>query len=418
MTRITSAPPPLTRVGNLFWSTEVAIPLTFNARTGRIQTALSTCSALKKETKMVKMATATISRGNDGPRITDFIDMVDFPDAKLRTFRPVGDIVIQRTHWINILSKEGKKVRLPITCIAYDLENNPREGVRCAFCEVNHASRPTYYWNVIDSKLVTTQPRRLPPLSRKEQRTGFKEKGSDSWTPIRVWAFPTTAAETVQQLTQSNKNKRDEMKELSDPVFGRAIDVSKNTNAASPANYWNVQRADQQWRRLDEGELQYLKYDLTLLNKLMLTEKAQDARLRNLIPSLDPEAQDFEELDLSEYADLVAKNRHIKGNDVDDDDSDDAEEKRGRRGSFSIKGRSGDDDDMPKRKRSRDDSDADDDDTDTIQRRRPSRDERPARREREEPRRSAKRPEREERPMRREREERRGAPSAKRRPAR
>lgn len=364
------------------------------------------------------MATATINRGNDGPRITDFFDMMEFPDAKLRTVRPVGDIVIQRTHWINIISKEGKKVRLPITCIAYDLEDNPRPDVRCAFCEVNHKARQTYYWNVIDSKLVASAPRRLPPLSRKEQRTGRKEKGSDSWTPIRVWGFPTTAAETVKQLTQSNKDKKDQMRELSDATFGRAIDVSKNTNAASPANFWNVQRADQQWRRLSEDELQYLTYDLTLLNKLMLNEKAQEARLRNLIPSLDPAAQDFEEMDLSAYADLVAKNRNIKGNDDSDADDDD---RRGRKGSFSIRGRSNDDDDMPTRRRARDDdSDADEDeDDDTIQRRPSSRSERPSR-DREE--RRTRRPEKEERAPRknrpeRDREERR-IPSAKRRPSR
>jgi hypothetical protein len=372
---------------------------------------------------MVALATANVGRGNDGPRINDLIALLEFPDTNLRTLRMVGTIKAQRTHWVPIIGKEGGKTNIPVPCRAYDDENTLIQGARCPFCDINHTARATFYCNVIDEQLMNSQPRRLPPMTRAEQRTGFKDMASASWTPCRVWAFPPMAAETLATLTKGNKNERGEIKELYDPVFGRAVDVAKNPKASTPAGMWTIQRAEKLWRKLSikGGEDQFLTYDLGKLTTLIPSEKAAAKRARELIAIIDPNAKEFDDLDLSEYADSLAKNKAYvakfgKGSDEDDD-----RPKRAKKESFSIRGRDAEDDEdtdadddaIPSRtaRRRRDDDDNDTDtDEDTIPRRtRPVREEarRPIKRPPEkvaarvERRPPARRPEREEREERR-----------------
>lgn len=296
---------------------------------------------------MVKMASRRISRDNDLPRPQDIFDTVDFTDTNLNPYRPVGELAIQAAHWLTINKRSGGQARIPIVCRNVDLEGNPVDG-KCELCAVGHTARQTFFCNVIDKRLQDNQPRRLVPPTKEERRSGFKVKGSNTWTPVRVLLFPTTVAETWQKLTVANKNKKNEVFELGDKNFGRCLDIAFNKNAKSAANYWTIQKADEPWRKLSPDEAAYLVWNLNDLSKLVPSVKQQRSKLRGMIPQLID--ADYSELSLGdEYQAAIDKRR---GNDEDDGGKN--RKRKAREGSFSV---GDDDDDTLRRKRRNDDGD-------------------------------------------------------------
>lgn len=301
----------------------------------------------------VKLSTAKIKSGNrERLQPKDFFDLVEFPDHELYSMRPVGEIVAIATHWFEVITKEGKKTRIGKTCRNVGLDGethaNGWDGKGpCYFCKVGHESRQSFFQNFILPDEEENAPRKMAPPTAEEKKNRFKIKGTKLWTPIKVLQFPPTVATTMQMLTKKNKDKAQEVRELSDPVFGKALDISRDTRkGVAPANMWNVQKADVPMRKLSEEQRRYYLWDLNLLAKMIPSVKESKADLEyNIVGMIDA---DYEKLDLSDFPELIAKREKKNG-------------KKSKNGKFRMEEE--EDDDLPKKKRRViDDEDDEDDD--------------------------------------------------------
>lgn len=296
--------------------------------------------------------------GKDRVKFEDLFEVAKFPDQDFKTFRPVGDIFAYGTHWFEVAGtkKDGTpfKFRTGRACRNIKLNGDIDPNGGCAFCKVGHTARTSYFQNMIDVDEEDNAPRKQPSPTPEERKAGFKIKGTKTWTPAVVLMFPPTVAETMQKLTRKNKDKENRIRELSDPSFGRALDISRDTrDGVSPANMWNVQRADNAMRKLTADQRQYLLYDIAAcIKKLIPTAKQSEDDMKFNVPQMVD--ADFDKLDLSDYPELAAKRKGGK-------------KKKSKSGSFSVSD-DDDDDDLPKRSKKRRIVDEDDDDDDLPRR--------------------------------------------------
>ncbi len=305
----------------------------------------------------------------------DLVDLFEFPNHEFKTARPVGEIFAIGTHWFEVegKKKDGSpfKFRTGRTCrnIKSDGTVDPNGG--CAFCKVNHQPRTSYLQCQIDPELEDSAPRNNK-ISPEEKKSGFKTKGSKLWTPVRVLIFPPSVAETMQKLTLKNKDKEGGIRELSDPVFGKALDISRDTRkGTAPANMWNVQKADEPMRKLTPDQRAYYLYDIASAIKTLMpsVKQSMDDMKFNVPQMID---KDYETLDLSEFPELEAKRKgggkkkaksgKFDVDDEDDEDEDDLPKRKNRR----VDDDDDEDDDLPRRSNKRaardDDDDEDEDD--------------------------------------------------------
>lgn len=292
--------------------------------------------------------------GRDRVVLGDLVELVSFPDQDFKTLRPVGDIHAAGTHWLKlkVTTKAGevKSFSVGRTCLNVNLDGSANPNGGCPWCKIGHNARVGYYQNFIDIEEADNPPRNIRRPTAKEDKTGFKEsKSTSSWTPVAVLPFPPTVAETMQKLTRKNKDKSGIIRELSDPSFGRALDISKDTrDGVSPANMWNVQKADVPMRKLTQEQLDYLLWDIpAALNSLRPNAKAALADMKETVLVLSQD--EYEKLDLSEFPELAAKRKT----------------KSSKRGKFTAE------DDAPRtsnNKRRRFEEDDDDDDEQPIRR--------------------------------------------------
>jgi hypothetical protein len=321
----------------------------------------------------VKLSSATISSGGrDRIKLEDLFDLVQFSGQEPKTLRPIGEIQAVGTHWVGIVTKEGKNTNIGITCrnVKLDGTEDPQGG--CAFCKIGHKSKVSYYENFIDTEEEENPPRNLGKPTPEEKKAGFKLKGTKLWTPVRVMVFPGGVAQTMQGITKKNKDKEQKVRELSDPSFGRALDVAKDTRkGTAPANMWSVQKSDNMMRKLTSDQREYWLWDLSLLKKMLPTAKESEAEMKKLVVIMQDE--EFDKIDLSDYPELSAKRKKDgkkkskSGSFEVDDDEDDMPKKKRR----VIDDDDDDDDDIPRRskKRSRDDDNDDDEDEDDLPKR-------------------------------------------------
>ena len=313
--------------------------------------------------------------GKDRIKMEDLFELAKFPNQDFRTFRPRGEIFAYGTHWFEliVITKEGerKKFRTGRACRNVKLDGTIDPSGGCGYCKVNHSPRTSYFQNMLDIEAEENAPRKLPTPTPEERKAGFKIQGTKTWTPNVVLSFPPTVAETMQKLTKKNKDKEGRIRELSDPSFGRALDISKDTrDGVSPGNMWNVQKADDDMRKLTQDQKSYLLWDISsCLKKLIPSAKESLEDMKRNVPLMVD--ADFDKLDLSEFPELVAKrkgggkkSKSGKFKVDEDDDEDDDLPKRSKR---RVIDEDDDEDDIPRRSKKRA-SDEDDDEDETPRR--------------------------------------------------
>lgn len=313
------------------------------------------------------------SGGADKVKLEDIFDLYTFETTDFKTTRLVGDMVAIATHWFEVTTKEGGKARFGLPCRNVNPDGTDNPKGKCPACGIKHQARAAYASNAIDTKIEDAgPPRKDTPPTKAEAASGFKTKGSGAWTPVRVLVFPPSVAQTMQKLTLSNKNKAGDVKELSDPRFGRALDLSRDTKLAA-ANMWSVQRSETAMRKLTEEQLEYLTWDLTQVSKLQMTVEELKAELIKSVPRIsDPKERaklnfdDYPEIAAAMDASGTGGKKSRKGSfATDDEDSDEDEAPRKRR---RVVDEEDEDDDRPLKKHRRpadeDEDDADEEDTD------------------------------------------------------
>ena len=132
-----------------------------------------------------------VTGANRGQRIDEQVDILKL-DKKWASLRFVGGRVMPvATHWMDIIgSKSKEKVSISKTCIGFNMESENHDSDNCPYCKIGLNPTIAYYANAIDRNAQENEPRKKPKPTKEEAKTGFKDKESETWTPVRVIRIP------------------------------------------------------------------------------------------------------------------------------------------------------------------------------------------------------------------------------------
>ena len=211
------------------------------------------------------------SNGYDSVRLEEMFDMfLPSKDAngswvKFRLL-PLAMLPI-KTHWVKILTKKGSEVEVPKVCVSFNPDNQsePLEGRKCPYCKLDHtkdtgnASATTYYYlNAIIRDEQDNEPSKKKPMTKEEQKTGFKDINSKSWTPVRVIQLTGGLARRIKDMKQGNMVKGVAYT-ATDAKYGFDIQIKYNPKASGEAKY-SIEKTER--TPLTEDELSYLNWNL------------------------------------------------------------------------------------------------------------------------------------------------------------
>ena len=227
---------------------------------------------------------------------SDVVDVYQFPDKKFVRLRLLPGIYSYGGHWIKTEKKGGCIANFYSPCLSWDPSAGERQGGNgkghCPWCtfEANFHERfgksqdnpcksnftVDHYMNAIIRSLVKGKPEENE-LNKNELKSGFKEKESEAWTPVRAVRLTGSVVNKIRELKQMNTHSDGDngtrAVNVSDPKLGRDIMVMLDEKAA-PANRYQVQIGDP--APLKKFETGYLVYDLSDLSELPEAKAAEE----------------------------------------------------------------------------------------------------------------------------------------------
>ena len=259
------------------------------------------------------------------------------------------DILPVKTHWIKILAgKDKKEIKIPKICISFDPDNEAvaLDDTDCPYCKLSQGqdgscqTSTAYYANVIVRDLQEDMPRKLPPHTKGEKETGYKDIKSRSWTPVRVVRLPAGLAGKIQEMRERNKDKKGNMYPVSHEEYG--IDIAiKFDDSKSGTDKYQIDKEDR--TPLDDEELEYLTYDLSVECIDMLGRENQEQadtefKRLDIVGEDEIDEEDEDEDDLPRRGKKGSKGRRRASVDEDEEEDEDEED---------------DEDDLPRSRRSK-----------------------------------------------------------------
>ena len=333
-------------------------------------------------------------KGNrDNLRESDIFEI--FPLAKKANGNWVSirlldtDLLPIKKHWIKIMGgkDKDKEIKIPRLCVNFDPDNQgkPLRGMKCPYCGIAHGNDESgapaqydykWYAQAIIRDEQAAAPRKMPKLTKKELKTGKKEMGSESWTPVMCIPLTNSLAQKIKELGERNihtvKDKKSGKKskqafQVNHPKYGCDIEIKYNAKKA-PAERYTIERGDP--TPLKDFEKEYLTWDFDnweeiydMLGRLNEADALTDFKKMDVLgvnPGDDDEDDDDDDgMSLGKKkkggkADKK-KRRSMDDDDEDDDDDDDDEDDRPSKSKKSKPSKS---------KRLLDDEDDDDDEDD------------------------------------------------------
>lgn len=331
-------------------------------------------------------------QGDKGKKPVDLVEVVELKNQKFTAIRPFGPIYSYGGHWINgKAKKDGAPIKFYTPCAAWDQEENKRKGTYgseyCAWCkheQYQYENRETldqkdkisrfaqdHWQNVIQRSIQKKgPPGDAGDPTKKEVKSGFKDKDSDTWTPVRAMRYSQNLLQQVQELKQLN-NQENENGELQSfgvghPKCGCDVQIMKD-EAKPPAQYYSVQKGDPS--PLKKSEKSYLIWDLSAMANYPTTEEMEADYRKTLIRmGKDPDEilgggkskkkgkkVEEDDEDIDEDDDDVPKSKKKtaskKVDDDEDDDEDEAPKKKSKKPAFDDSDDEEDEDEAPKSKK-------------------------------------------------------------------
>lgn len=309
------------------------------------------------------------------PRPEDIVDILKLPNDEWLTARAVGPVVAVGGHWVNLEPPKKDKMpkAFPVPCLAFDPNTEERDSTKkCPWCADTSGwvrNALDYWQNFIVRSLEEDMPSKPKEHTKKEKKTGFKEKSSKSWTPCRALRIAPGFMRDFKKQASLNRHlskKTGEKKAfpLSHDKFGVDVELMYAPQEQAAKKY-SVSKGDKR-SPLTEEQQEYLLQPIESLSKVIqLTAQAEEAGV-DAADLLKAELKKQEK----EYADWLKRmKKKYKGefgsdgesddeeSEDDDDEDDDKPKGKGKKGKkSSAKAKSRDDDDEDE------DSDEDDDD--------------------------------------------------------
>src|SRR5471030_507707 len=330
-----------------------------------------------------------VTGGGKKAKITDKVPVYKFPEKKWVTFRLFGSIYTYGGYWMQYKSKEGKKGRFYTPISSYNPETQQREAsiydpwrdLLASQVDVKKEDQlgnftKQGFMNGISRKMQKDAPRKLPKIGKKEAKSGFKEKDSDSWTPVVPLRLTTSVLGKLKEqgaLNVVEKKGQSKAYPVTHEKYGCDVRIYYDSSKA-PADQYQVVISDKK-TPLTEEELEYLKWDLSDLESAPSKEEVkadfENWAKRNGVKLKSKKSRDeddeYEEVDEDdEHKSKKSKGKKKKAkskkpddenedeDDLDDNDDDDLDDDDD----------DDDDDDEPKKKKGKKKSKSDDDDDD------------------------------------------------------
>lgn len=208
-----------------------------------------------------------------------------FPKNKWVRLRLLDGMITTAGYWVTTKKKDKTEGRFFAPCNSYDYETHERDDNkidpwRDAAAELNEYNedrnkakkvisfQKTYWIGAIVRQEQEKAPATLPRPTKAELESGFKDKDSDSFTPVYAIRMTKTLVERIQGLKGTNTHfnkKTGETKSyhMSDEKFGCDLMIKFDPDASTPANMYDVQKGDR--TPLTEEEKSYLLQNLELL---------------------------------------------------------------------------------------------------------------------------------------------------------
>ena len=284
-----------------------------------------------------------VGRG-DSVKLEELIDILKFNDGKWTPIRMFDTAVLPcKRHWVNIIGAKSKKeVKIPKWCVSHDTKTDGElEDVSCPYCGAGIGAENFYLVNVIARDLQEDEPAKKKSPTKKEAKSGFKQPGSETWTPVRVARLPSSLAQKIQGLKDLNKVKKDgkvTKYSVADPKFGCDISIKYDSKASGTDKY-QVQMGER--NKLTSEEKEYLQYEL---HDGLLTEAGRE----------DQKTAEKE----------LGRMELVGAEDTDDDDDQDDDDEGLSLGKKKKKGKGKPDKKAGKKSKKSDDDDDDDQDDD------------------------------------------------------
>lgn len=201
-------------------------------------------------------------------RIEEVVEMAEL-GKDFSTLRLVGPLIAYAHWWIDIKTQQGKKVSIPKVPLGFDhIEAELDESAEDPYGELPGSRLQVFYLiNAIDRGIQENEPRRRAKPTKEEDDSGFKDKASRTWTPVRVVRIPPMIAEQLQAFETKNRWKvktrsgvQVKTFDLTHPKYGRDVYLSRDKDAKSPSTMYNLSLADK--AALTEEEMDYLIWNI------------------------------------------------------------------------------------------------------------------------------------------------------------
>ncbi|QQO90391.1 putative single stranded DNA binding protein [Erwinia phage pEa_SNUABM_5] len=308
-----------------------------------------------------------------------------------------GDLLPIKKHWIKIMGgkDKDKELKIPRMCVSFDPDSanskEPLRGMKCPYCALEHGNdesgAPAQYdfkwWTqAIVRDEQASAPRKQPKRTKTEQKTGKKEKTSDSWTPVYCIPLTNSQAGMIRTMGERNfamvKDKKSGQKiktqfPITDAKYGLDIDI-KYVPSNPPTNRYVMEKGER--TPLTEEERDYLTWNFDdwegiydALGRLNEADAMTDFKKMDVIgtnsDSDDDDDDDDDSMSLGkkkkgkgkDSSAKSGKKRRALDDDEDDDDDDEDEDDRPSKKKKATKSKRLLDDDE-------DDDDDDDEDED------------------------------------------------------
>ena len=215
---------------------------------------------------------------NREPRPEDLVQVFKF-NKDWEEIRLVGDVWAYASHWITIYTNEGREVRVPRVALNFDREHGVfDETIPDPYQDITNDVQTSvhFYANAIVRSVQDDEPKKKSKPTKKELKTGFKDKDSDTWTAIQVVRVPISVARELKSLVSINKHKNNkgnlEAFDLSHEKFGANVHIRYDAEAPGATKY-SVQKGDH--APLTKAEKSYLRWDIA---NLMKPKSLKDAK--------------------------------------------------------------------------------------------------------------------------------------------
>lgn len=237
----------------------------------------------KYATSSISSIKTSQSQGKDlCVREDTIVDIYPYPSGKAVVLRLFGPVMSVGKYWVTTIKRDGKKGQFPIGCSSWDPMQGTRdpnkddpwrdyeqkeydEGIPRNEHKVRFSVE--YFCNAIIRSIQERPPRDMAEPTEDEAKSHFKNKDSDSWTPVRVVRLPLSVLDKVQKyksmnVVRSKKTGRTATFDLTHEKFGCDITVMYDEKAAGAMKYTVNKDAR---TPLTEEEMNYLVWDLDKL---------------------------------------------------------------------------------------------------------------------------------------------------------